>query len=56
MRLGHRCNSGPHALEWNVDCSKISCEDFMQDITLGGEHFFAMVNMCETEVLQITSF
>ena len=25
--LGHRlCNSGPHALEWNVDCSEMPCE------------------------------
>ena len=36
--LGHRiCNSGPHALEWNVDCSKMPCENnqgFIQDSTL----------------------
>ena len=25
--LRHRCNSGPHALEWNVDCSKMPCEN-----------------------------
>ena len=26
--LGHRlCNSRPHALEWNVDCSKMPCEN-----------------------------
>ena len=31
-------------------------QGFIQDFTLGGGHFLEIVNVCETEVVQITPF